>query len=299
VREGGWSRFGQPLAALAVTCLCLGTLVLSQYALKVWGPPLEFLQFLMPLLAIGGLGWLAIACVQRLSRIVVAAYALRETSLDAQLILVVGSLVAIAIGIATLFYAADYIGVPLGPLMAGLGIGGLAVALAVRPTLENVIGGLTLFADRPARVGEFCRIGAETGTIEEIGLRTTKIRRLDDTIVTIPNADLAQTRIQNLSRRRRFPFEMQLALPIGTTGEQVQAIAEQIEAVLSHHDLVNPDTVRVLLTGFGEKTMTLELRAHVAVTRNSAFLAVQHELQLRILEIVREGTAEPQSSTPR
>lgn len=298
-RVGVWGRLGQPLAALAVTLLCYGNLALSQYALKLWGPPLEFQQFLMPLLAIGGLGWLAIACVQRMSGIIVATYALRETSLDAQLVRVVGSLVAITIGIAALFYAADYIGVPLGPLMAGLGIGGLAVALAVRPTLENVIGGLTLFADRPARVGEFCRIGSETGTIEEIGLRTTKIRRLDDTIVTIPNADLAQTRIQNLSRRRRFPFEMQLALPIGTTGPQVRTISEEIEAVLAGHELVNPDTVRVLLTGFGEKTMTLELRAHVDVTRNSVFLAVQHELQLRILEIVKKATEEGQSSTPR
>ena len=101
--------------------------------------------------------------------------------------------------------AADRIGIPIAPLVAGLGVGGLAIALAVRPTLENIIGGLTLFADRPVRVGDFCRYGDDVGTVEQIGLRSTRIRTLEQSVVTVPNSEFSQMHLDNFTARTHAP----------------------------------------------------------------------------------------------
>src|SRR5262249_12602778 len=84
--------------------------------------------------------------------------------------------------------------------VAGLGVGGMAVALAAQKTLENFIGGITLYADQPVRVGEFCRFGGTLGTVEEVGLRSTRVRTLDRTIVTIPNSEFANLQIENFAQ---------------------------------------------------------------------------------------------------
>jgi MscS family membrane protein len=286
-RGGMFHRYGQPAAALAITALSFITLALIQFGLKIWGGMVETLSLLLMLTAICGMTWFAVSAILRAGDLIIDGYAMRHSGLDAQLVKVVSMLLAIATGIGAGFFAAEFVGVPVGPLLAGLGIGGLAVALAVRPTLENVIGGLTLFADRPARVGEFCRFGAESGTVEEIGLRTTKIRRMDDAVVTISNAELAQIRIENLSRRRRFFFNPLLRLRFETTAQQLQAIATGIETMLQEHTKVLDDTERVRLSGFGDYALELDVRAYVDVTDAVEFQSVQEELNFRILDIVR------------
>ncbi len=284
-------RYGQPTAALAVIALSFATLALSEYALKLWGGPLEALLFFLQLTAIAGLAWFAVTAIRRSGELIIAAYAMHETNIDAQLVKVISTLLATAAGVAAGFYAADFVGIPVGPLLAGLGIGGLAVALAVRPTLENIIGGLTLFADRPARVGEYCRFGAESGTVEAIGLRTTKIRRRDDTIVTISNAELAQARIENYSRRRKFRFNPLLRLRYETTAKQLAEIATGITATLKQHGKVLEDTERVRLSSLGDYALELEVDAYIDVTSNREFTAVKEELNLSILAIVSQAGA--------
>jgi len=288
-RDGLFHRYGHPAAALAITALSFITLALIQYGLKIWGGMIETLSLLLMLTAICGMAWFAVSAILRAGDLIIDGYAMRHSGLDAQLVKVVSMLLAIATGIGAGFFAAEFVGVPVGPLLAGLGIGGLAVALAVRPTLENVIGGLTLFADRPARVGEFCRFGAESGTVEEIGLRTTKIRRTDDAVVTISNAELAQIRIENLSRRRKFFFNPLLRLRFETTAQQLQAIATGIETMLQEHTKVLDDTERVRLSGFGDYALELDVRAYVDVTDAVEFQSVQEELNFRILDIVRRA----------
>ena len=289
-RKGGmFHRYGQPAAALAVTALSYSTLALTQFGLKIWGGTIETLTLLLTLMAICGIAWFAVTAILRVGELIIGAYGMRESGLDAQLVKVISTLLSIAAGIGAGFYAAEFVGVPVGPLLAGLGIGGLAVALAVRPTLENVIGGLTLFADRPARVGEFCRFGAESGTVEEIGLRTTKIRRQDDAVVTISNSELAQIRIENFSRRRKFLFNPQLRLRFETTAQQLQQIATEIETMLLEHQKVLDGTERVRLSGFGEYALELDARAYVDATDAVEFQAVQQELNFRILDIVKRA----------
>jgi MscS family membrane protein len=103
----------------------------------------------------------------------------------------------IAIG-AVLIYL-DKLGINITTVLAGLGVGGIAVALALQKPMEDVFGAITLYAQQPVRIGDFCRIGNETGTIEEIGLRTTRVRTLANTLIAIPNARLASEPIDNIS----------------------------------------------------------------------------------------------------
>jgi MscS family membrane protein len=288
--HGAFHRFGQPLAALAIIGLTIYVELLIESGVAIWGPSLDALSFAFEFIGLGACAWLVIALIMRVSEAIIAAFTLREHSFDAQVIRVIAMLLAIFAGLGTVFLFADFIGVPIGPLLGGLGVGGIAVALAVRPTLENVIGGLTLFADRPARVGESCQIGNQSGTIEEIGLRTTKLRRRDDTVVTISNAEVAQARIENLSRRRKTAYDMVLRLRHDTTMEQFQEVAGGIRDLLENHQKIVPGSERVRLSALGEFGLELELRAYIDETPNNSTTTVE-ELNWGVLAAVRRAGA--------
>ena len=128
----------------------------------------------------------------------------RRRSIDAHMVRVCLRIVMIGLLGWVLAAATKSLGVPLTAVLAGLGVGGLAFALAAQSTIENVIGGITLFADRPVRVGDFCQFGDKVGTIEEIGLRSTRVRTLDRTVITVPNAEFAKLQLENFTRRDRI-----------------------------------------------------------------------------------------------
>lgn len=284
-------RFGQLAAAAMVVGISSADAALAFFALKIWGDTLGIVVVAMKTLAVGGAAWFVVMVAQRLGGLAVQTRDAAGPSVDRQLIKVICTLLSIVTVIVAGFVIADLFGIPVGPLLAGLGIGGLAIALAIRATLENVIGGLTLFADRPIRVGEFCRFGNEAGTVEEIGLRTTKIRRLDDTLTTIPNAELAQIQIENVSRRRKYLFNPTLGLRYETTAEQLKQIETGILQVLAEHPKVLDDGPRVRFANFGDYALNLDVFAYVDVTQMPAFVAVQEELNLLIMDVVkRAGT---------
>jgi MscS family membrane protein len=178
------------------------------------------------------------------------------------------------------------LGVPIAPLLAGLGVGGLAIALAVRPTLENAIGGFVLFADRPVRVGEFCLFGDKTGTIEEIGLRSTRLRGLDRTVVTVPNAELSQMQIVNFTRRDRMLYNVKLNLRYDTPPDQLRHVVAGIREMLIRDERVLPDPARVRLMDFGSSSLEVEIFAYINESDFNAYLGVREDLNLRIMEIV-------------
>jgi MscS family membrane protein len=279
-------RWGQPTAALMIIVLVVYVLTVIESGLNIWGQTLEVMTFVFEFIGMATTGWLGILLIMRMSEAIVAALALRETSVDAQLVRVIAMLLAILTGLATFVWAAEFSGVPIGPLLGGLGIGGIAVALAVRPTLENIIGGLTLFADRPARVGETCQIGTQNGTIEEIGLRTTKVRRKDDTLVTISNAEMAQARIENESRRRKTFYELALRVRYDTGMEPFQDLAARLRDLLQNHERIVPGSERVRLKALGEYGLELEVRANIDEVPAHAII---EELNLGVLTAARRA----------
>jgi MscS family membrane protein len=167
------------------------------------------------------------------AEMVIASPRISERSLNAHLLRLIARTAGVLGVIAIVVYVSNELGVPLYGIVAGLGVGGLAVALAVRPTLENVISGLILFTDKPVQIGAFCSFGNEIGTIEEMGLRSTRIRRRDDTLVTVPNADFVQRELHNYARRRARLYETTLGLRYETTPEQLRYVLVRLREMLN------------------------------------------------------------------
>ena len=177
-------------------------------------------------------------------------------------------------------------------LIAGLGIGGLAVALAAQKPIENLIGAITLFSSAPVRVGDFCRFGDKIGTVEEIGLRATKIRTLNRTAVYVPNAAFADMQLENFAEREQIWYHPTIRLRYDTTPDQVRYVLVEIRKMLYSHPKVDPDPARVRFTGYGESSLDLAIFAYVETTAMSEYLEVAEDLNLRIMDIiVQAGTA--------
>jgi MscS family membrane protein len=192
-------------------------------------------------------------------------------------------ILGVMIGAIFIFYIA---GINLTAVIAGLGVGGIAVALAAQKTLENLISGITLATDQPIRVGDTCRAGEYQGTVLTVGLRSTRVRTLARTVVAIPNGQLAQMSLENFSLRDKIWFRHTLGLRYETTAEQLRSILAEIREMLYGHPKVESASGRVRFIGFGSSSLDLEVFAYVLETDYGAFLAIQEDLLLRIMDIV-------------
>ena len=167
------------------------------------------------------------------------------------------------------------LGVSLMPLLAGLGVGGFAIALAVRPTLENFIGGVILFLDKPVNVGYICCFGDQIGFVESIGLRTARVRKYEDTIVSIPNAEFSQMQLENLSARERTLFQVILALRYETTAEQLRYVLTKLRKMLIGHPKVSPERLRVRFRRFGDTSLDIEVFAYIRTSDYPEYWAIR------------------------
>ncbi|MBK7951545.1 MAG: mechanosensitive ion channel family protein [Deltaproteobacteria bacterium] len=187
---------------------------------------------------------------------------------------------------------AQNLGFNVTGLLAGLGVGGLAVALAAQKTVENLFGGVTLVADRPVQVGDFCRFGDRLGTIETIGLRSTRVRTLDRTIVTVPNAEFSSLQLENYAARDRIWLKLMLGLRYETDAEQMRAVLDALRKLLRDHPRVDPDPARVRFVGFGAYSLDLEVFAYIKTSDFDEFLEIREEILLSIMDAVAQcGTA--------
>ncbi|QJD57433.1 mechanosensitive ion channel [Pseudomonas sp. gcc21] len=183
----------------------------------------------------------------------------------------------------------DIFGFDVTTGLAALGIGGIAIALGAQKTVENLVGGLSLILDQPVRVGDFCKVGDTVGTIEQIGMRSTRIRTLDRTMVVIPNGDLSGRVIENYAHRDRFWFHPTLGLRYETTPDQIRYLLVEIRSLLYAHPQVDPDPARIRFIGFGATSVNLEIFAYVLAKDYDDFLEIQEDLYLRIADIVQES----------
>ena len=223
---------------------------------------------------------------------IVASPRIRTRSLDAAIIRLFGRLLAFGVAATVLIAGAQNLGVPVVPLLAGLGVGGLALALAAQPTIENFIAGLTLYADRPVRMGDFCKVGEHVGTVEEIGMRSTRLRTLDDTLVSIPNAGFSKLHLENYSKRRKIWYHPRIRLRYETTPDQVRYILVEVRKMLYAHPKVLPDPARIRFTEFGTYSLDLDFFAYVDATDFGEFLEIAENLHLRTMDIItRAGSS--------
>jgi MscS family membrane protein len=187
-------------------------------------------------------------------------------------------------------------GVKVTAALAGLGVGGIAVALAAQKTLENVIGGVSLIFDQVVRVGDSLKVGDTTGTVEEVGLRSIRIRTLDRTVVSVPNGQIATMSIETYSARDKFWFHHLLGLRYGTTAAQMHSVVDNIRSLLLKHTSIERDSVRVRLLSFGTSSLDVDVYAYVLGRDWNHFLEIQEGLLFSIMEIV--GQAGTQLALP-
>jgi MscS family membrane protein len=179
------------------------------------------------------------------------------------------------------------LGYPVASLIAGLGIGGIALALAAQKTVENVFGSLSIGLDHPFRVGDFVKIeDAVLGTVESIGLRSTRVRTLDRTVVTLPNGKLADMRIESYTARDRMRLACTIGLVYGTTAAQVRAVLEGIERALRAQPKIWPGEVVVRFLGFGASSLDIEIMAWFETTDMTEFRAIRQDMLLGFMDVV-------------
>ncbi len=207
------------------------------------------------------------------------------------LVPLLGNILRVTLGIIAVLVALSQFGYPVGTLLAGLGIGGIAVALAGQKTVEHLFGSISLAADRAFRVGDWVRAGTTEGTIERIGLRSTSFRTNDRTVVRIPNGRLADERIETFGERDRMFLKTDLDLTYGTNATQIDQMRGDIEALLRSHPKIWPDVVRVHVVALTDSAIRMRVMAWFATRDQSEFLNIRHRMLLDFLEIVdRNGS---------
>lgn len=181
------------------------------------------------------------------------------------------------------------IGIDVTTGLAALGIGGIALALGAQKTVENFVGSVTLIVDQPIRVGDYCRINDIKGTVEQIGMRSTKVRTGERTVVTIPNGLLSATNIENYAFRDRFYFNTILDFRSETTPDQVRFLLVELRSILYSHPMVNSKDANVRFIGIGASSLRIEITSYVMVSNNDTFIEIREDLLLRIMDVVAES----------
>jgi MscS family membrane protein len=283
------SQIGKILFVIALISLTRLLAAVVEDGINVSGRTLVVVELVLDVIAFTGGGWLVALVLALTGETIIRAQRFRQGAINSQLIRICFRLLTIVVLLYLAIAAAEAFGVPVAPLIASLGVGGLAIALAVRPTLENILGGFTLFADKPVRVGDFCLYGDKSGTVEEIGLRSTRIRSLERTIVTVPNAEFSQMQIENFTLRDRMLFRTTLGLRYETTPEQLRYVLAKLRDLLIAHPMVALDPARVRFVGFGAYALNVEIFAYIQSADYNAYMGVLEDLNLRIMDVVEEA----------
>jgi MscS family membrane protein len=198
----------------------------------------------------------------------------------------ISKLVLLALGLVAVL---NELGFQVASLLAGLGIGGIALALAAQKTVENLFGSVAIGVDQPFRIGDFVRIEDVLGTVETIGMRSTRIRTLDRTIVTFPNGKLADLKAETFAVRDRFRLFVNLGLAYGTTEAQLRTVLAGIEEVLRTHPRIWPDAFSVRFNEFRDSSLNVEVMAWFQTPDWPEFTKVRQELFLRFMRVVEEA----------
>jgi MscS family membrane protein len=272
---------------------------LGTYQINVTGAGVQMLDYVVDLVISVALVWVAWTTAASIGDVIIASPRISAESVDASLVRLAAKSAGMLAVVVLLFRFAQDIGIPVYGLVTGAGVGGLAIALAARSTLENFMGAWSLFADRPVGVGDKCRYDEDqsgewrsVGRVESIGMRSTKIRKRDRSLLTIPNADFAQRQILNLSSCDRFLLSTRLGLRYETTDDQLRYLLAELRELLHAHPMTihsATDPVRVRFLGFGAYSLDVAIRAYIKTSSRDEFLAIQEDILLRIMKVVRRS----------
>ena len=283
-----WSAISNPL------WLMVGAVIHSILVRFIRLPLLQrhYYQIAVTIALIIGFNWLLLRILQQLARRVRerAVYTGRRGA--GSLMLLGERILKVLIFILAIFLILTSLGFNMTTALAGLGIGGIAIAFAAQKTLENLFGGISLLGDEVILVGDVCRFGDRVGTVEDISLRSTRIRTPERTELSIPNGSLATMNVENLSRRDKILFTTKLGLRCETSPDQLRYVLAQMRRLFYEHPKVETDGARIRFIGYDNSSLTLEVFCYILTRDGAEFLTIQEDLLLRIMDIIEaSGTS--------
>lgn len=214
----------------------------------------------------------------------------RKRSASTESLIMLGERVfKVVIILAAVLVILTIVGVDTKTALAGVGIGGVAVALGAQKSVENLLGGIFLLSDKTLAVGDMCCISDRQGWVEDITLRSIRLRTLEQTLLSIPAGILSQANIENFATRRKILVQTNLLLRYGTTVDQLQFVLENIRKLLAGNAKIEHETSRVRLINFGMRAIELELYAYILTADNMEFLAIRESLLMKIAGVVEES----------
>jgi MscS family membrane protein len=294
-RAAGAGEWHRPAVLLLIPLILGLTVVLALLAIG-WeiglsGPLFDAVIVLATVVLYAAAAWAAWLLWTLVVEAIIALPTIPDDSYDANLLRLLARVASVVSVAAILIYGASEVGVPALSLLAGVSVGGIALALAAQSTVENLFGGISIFADRPFRVGDLIQGASVTGTVERVGPRSSRIRGADGTLTTVPNSDLARMHITNVTTRNGFLFKHLVRLSGDSSRAQVEWLLAALRRRIAAEERVRkgPGLPRVRLVGFGESSIDIEVFAQVPVATQGEFLEVQEHLVLEIMKAVEEG----------
>jgi MscS family membrane protein len=281
-RNAVWSAISPPLWLVAAATIH----VIFERKL---GLPLlhrHYYQLTVGVVFIVGWSWFLSRVLEQVARRIRERAVISGRTGTGSLLLLGERILKALIIVIAIFVILSSLGFNMTTALAGLGIGGVAVAFAAQKTLENLFGGVSLLADEVIHVGDVCRFGDRVGTVEDISLRSTRIRTPERTELSIPNGSLATINIENLTRRDKLLFSTKFSLRYQTSPDQLRYVLAQIRRLFYEHPKVETDGARIRFTGYDAGLLSLEVFCYVLTRDNGEFLAIQEDLLLRIMDIV-------------
>jgi MscS family membrane protein len=282
------NAYGHLSTPLLVLFSALAHRVITGYFGLPLLPRLYYYRIIGVLIAIGFFWFLLRATSLVMQRLRIRAISAGRIGTGTLMVLGQRLLSALVVIVAILA-AFAILGFNLTTLLAGLGIGGIAIAFAAQKTLENLFGGISVLADEVIRVGDSCRFGDRVGTVEDISLRSTRIRTNERTELSIPNGALATMNIENLTRRDKILFNPTLGIRCETTADQLRYLLAEIRRMLYEHPKVESDSARIRFANFDNSALSLEIFSYVLTRDFAEFTAIREDLLLRIMDIVEKS----------
>ena len=275
-------------ASPGATLVMAGMLTLtSQYlGLPLWAG--AAMQVAARGLVIVSAVWATYRLVDVLAAYMAAKAAATDTKLDDQLVPLVRKTLKTMTVVAGVLFILQNLHVNVGSLLAGLGIGGVAVALAAKDTVANFFGSIMIFVDRPFQIGDWVVVEGAEGIVEEVGFRSTRIRTFYNSVITVPNARFTEAKIDNYGAREYRRTFVTIGLTYDTTPEQMQAFVEGVRAVIVANSFTRKDYYEIHMSGFGDSSLNVMVYFFFKVSSWSEELRQRHLVFLEIMRVARE-----------
>jgi MscS family membrane protein len=270
------------LLVLALFCYFFSFFGLSLVTRSFW-------QRVAQTLLVIAVCWLSLRLSDLLADLSLARLERKQRSADTALVRLLNRLLKAAISIVAVLMLLYLLDADLTAALTGLGVGGIAIGFGAQKTIENLFGGIMVISDKPINIGDVCRAGEFFGTVEDIGIRSTRIRTPNRTVVSVPNGLLAAMSLENFAQRDRMPFQHTVSLKRQLTTDELRVVLEQIRALLAAHPKVDADSARARFVRITNISLDVEIFAYVLEREQTAFLAIQEDLLLGVMDIIGSG----------